>query len=429
MSFNAFTIIYFLTALLALVVALVCWNVKTGRWLALCMVATAEWAFADGLECAVSGMAAKETLHSLAYVGAEILPVCYFLFAMQYNRLDRWITRRNVVLLLAIPAIGSAMLLMPAGRRLFWDGVFLDPLTNRLIEHDHGPLWLPYIMGYPYLLVAAATALIAWAIVRFPPPYKPLTIVILLTSLVPWLVSLIYLSGLIVCPGWDPSPEVVAFAGLILAWNLSSTPYGDLLPVARDRLVEWMNAGVLVLDDEERVMDINPSAKKLLDLSAKEVIGRPLHRVMTAPPEMTQPQGPDSPAHWEIATNHGLVRHLELVVSELRDRRGHLSGRLIIIRDVTDRKLAELERERLLIELQQALAEVKTLSGLLPICSSCKKVRDDTGYWTQIEQYIQTRSDAVFTHGLCPDCLGRFEAEIKQASASLPPSRRPVKDD
>jgi FixJ family two-component response regulator len=76
--------------------------------------------------------------------------------------------------------------------------------------------------------------------------------------------------------------------------------------------------------------------------------------------------------------------------------------------EVAQRKRAEEEREKLIRQLQAALAEVKTLSGLLPICASCKKIRDDKGYWSQIEEYIRRHSDAEFTHGLCPDCAEKL---------------------
>jgi PAS domain S-box-containing protein len=75
-----------------------------------------------------------------------------------------------------------------------------------------------------------------------------------------------------------------------------------------------------------------------------------------------------------------------------------------IDRDVTERKRAEAEREKLITQLQGALADVKMLSGLVPICANCKKIRDDKGYWTQVEAYIQERSEARFSHGICPDC-------------------------
>ena len=66
------------------------------------------------------------------------------------------------------------------------------------------------------------------------------------------------------------------------------------------------------------------------------------------------------------------------------------------------------EKQKLIGELQKALAKVKTLSGLLPICSSCKKIRDDKGYWNQIETYIRERSEADFTHGICPNCAKKL---------------------
>ena len=69
-------------------------------------------------------------------------------------------------------------------------------------------------------------------------------------------------------------------------------------------------------------------------------------------------------------------------------------------------------RGRLILELQNALAQLKTLSGLLPICASCKKIRDDDGYWNQLEAYIQDHSDVVFSHGLCPECAKKLYPQI-----------------
>lgn len=78
--------------------------------------------------------------------------------------------------------------------------------------------------------------------------------------------------------------------------------------------------------------------------------------------------------------------------------------------DITARKTAETERERLIGELQEALAKVKTLSGLVPICAWCKKIRDDRGFWNEVEVYVQNRSDATFSHGVCPTCLEKWLA-------------------
>ncbi len=80
--------------------------------------------------------------------------------------------------------------------------------------------------------------------------------------------------------------------------------------------------------------------------------------------------------------------------------------------EIFERKEAEREQRRLVEELRGALAEVKTLQGLIPICANCKKIRDDKGYWQQLEKYIQDRSDAVFSHGICPECARKYYPEI-----------------
>jgi len=90
----------------------------------------------------------------------------------------------------------------------------------------------------------------------------------------------------------------------------------------------------------------------------------------------------------------------ETVRKERRQKAG-------LIDSITALKQAEEERERLILELQEALANIKTLHGLLPICSLCKKIRDDTGYWNQIESYLRKHSTADFSHGICPECLNR----------------------
>ena len=83
----------------------------------------------------------------------------------------------------------------------------------------------------------------------------------------------------------------------------------------------------------------------------------------------------------------------------------------IIFRDITQRKQLEAERERLIAELQEALGKVRMLSGLLPICASCKKIRDEKGAWNELETYVRKHTQANFSHGICPDCMHRLYPE------------------
>ena len=95
-------------------------------------------------------------------------------------------------------------------------------------------------------------------------------------------------------------------------------------------------------------------------------------------------------------------------VKPVADASGKVASVVCISKDITGRKQVEEERLELIRSLQAALQEVRTLAGLLPICAHCKKIRDDDGYWTQIEEYLTAHTGADFTHGICPDCAQRY---------------------
>lgn len=103
-----------------------------------------------------------------------------------------------------------------------------------------------------------------------------------------------------------------------------------------------------------------------------------------------------------------VLRSILVTKVPLRDAEGNVRGLVVINRNITELRQAEDEKEQLIRDLQKALADVKTLSGLLPICASCKKIRDDDGYWNKIESYIESHTAAQFSHGLCPDCIGKY---------------------
>jgi len=99
---------------------------------------------------------------------------------------------------------------------------------------------------------------------------------------------------------------------------------------------------------------------------------------------------------------------VQVVKAPLVNAAGDVVGVQGIFWDITERKRAEQKREKLIGELKAALAQVKTLGGLLPICAGCKKIRDDNGYWSQVESYISKHTDAQFTHGYCPECIKKY---------------------
>jgi len=115
-----------------------------------------------------------------------------------------------------------------------------------------------------------------------------------------------------------------------------------------------------------------------------------------------QPPGWES-GRWHLASARPLL-----------DGAGRRQGGIVVLRDITERKFLEEDRDRLITELYKSLANVKTLTGLLPICAGCRKIRDDSGYWTQVEDYIAQHTEAKFSHGLCPDCVAGLYPEVSK---------------
>jgi PAS domain S-box-containing protein len=128
--------------------------------------------------------------------------------------------------------------------------------------------------------------------------------------------------------------------------------------------------------------------------------------------DVNNPEKPPQAVDFRIVDRSGTVRWIGHECQSVFGDRGEWLGRRCSNRDITERKKAEEQKESLLVSLQEAFAKIKILSGFLPICASCKKIRDDEGYWHQIESYISDHSDAEFSHGICPTCARRLYPEL-----------------
>jgi hypothetical protein len=104
--------------------------------------------------------------------------------------------------------------------------------------------------------------------------------------------------------------------------------------------------------------------------------------------------------------------YLSAMAGRLYNAKGDVVGAIESVRDITASKRLEIEREALITSLQDAIDKVRVLSGMLPICSACKKIRDDKGYWNQIETYIRENSEAEFSHSICPECAEKLYSDL-----------------
>ncbi len=171
--------------------------------------------------------------------------------------------------------------------------------------------------------------------------------------------------------------------------------------------------GILLTAPDGRIFDANPSACSILGRTREQIIAARREGLLDisdpALAPMIEERKRTGRVHGELTARRpdGSFFPMEISSAIFSDADGN-EFTCMIIRDVSIRKQAEAEREHLLVELSDAVAKIKTLTGLLPICSSCKKIRDEAGHWTAIELYVRDRTEADFSHGICPECLKRL---------------------
>ncbi len=164
------------------------------------------------------------------------------------------------------------------------------------------------------------------------------------------------------------------------------------------------------------VISWNSGAERIFGYTAEEVLGQPITMLIPHDRSDEEPKITARLRRGEHMEHVETVRRrkdgeeiaVSLTISPIKDEAGTITGISKIARDISERQRAKEELERLVRDLMDALEKVKTLRGLLPICSSCKKIRSDENYWQSIETYIQQHSEASFTHGICPDCVQKL---------------------
>jgi PAS domain S-box-containing protein len=179
----------------------------------------------------------------------------------------------------------------------------------------------------------------------------------------PWLGNVIYMLGLSPFPGLDVAPVLFAVTGALVAWAIFRLHVLDIVPVARDTVIENMSDGVLVLDAQNRVVDLNPAVCRLIDCNEDEAIGQRAAAVLARWPDLLERYQDATSAQAEIVVDGPSPQWLDLRISPLYDRRGTLTGRVIVLHDVTERKEAQQALQEYAQELESRNAELDAFAS------------------------------------------------------------------
>jgi len=374
-------------------------------------LAAGIWTVGYALEIAGADLDAKVLWSKIQYFGITTVPLLWLIFCYNYFNQNRQLPRRVITVLWIVPLITLLLVFTTEAHGLVWSGYRISRTGDfSCLKVDHG-FWFWVYWGYSQLLVLAGTYFIISLIRHKHGLYRGQITALVAAATTPWVGNLLYITKLTAKLGLpadlDPTSFGFAVAVIFMAWGIFRFQLINLVPLARDAVVEAMDTGMMVIDSQGRVADINRAAANMIGQPVDAVLNKPAAEVLSRWPHLTQKYASVQEALDEIPFGEGDdQRWIELGLSPLRSKDQTVMARIVTLRDVTVRRQAG-ERLR---ELYQAV-EASPVSIVI----------------TDVEgriQYVNPKYSAVSGYSL-PEVKN---SRIVNADETLPESQRQLWD-
>ncbi len=330
----------------SLILARYAWKRRTIRgaeYFALYMLAAVEWSLCTLLGLFSESAVFDQIWELIGMIGVSVMPLAWFGFTLKYTRREKWLNLLTWGLLAAEPLAANVLNMTTYLYSAVAQLVKLEPLLifvdivqrlNRTVQSVH------YV--YMGCLLLLGVFFILQALIRAPRMYQGQFLSLLIGALAPWVFSFAQAFDVYLIPNFDLMPIAFAVGGLVAAWGIFRYQVFDILPIALDTVVENINDGVVVLDMLARIIDMNPMAERMLNLSLNNVAGIPVTQVLADWPALQLNLDQETTQVAEITLGTAADPHpCEVHLSSLRDRQDAVFGRLLLIHDITERKQVE----------------------------------------------------------------------------------------
>lgn len=342
---NPYTPYLIVSALIGLITAVITWTRRSAPGafpLFLMLLTTVIWAGADAMLLETTDAGRKIFWFDVMIFGALMGTPAFWAFGVQFTNRGRLLTSRNLFLISAIPVLSVFLAWTTDDHGLFYA---VRDLANKLPDGTWnlvpGAFYWVYIL-FSYAVVIYTIVIVVRQYVGSSRTYKGQSAAVLVGTLIPFLGNIVYnvVSG-VNGVGMDPTPLLFTAMGVVYAYGLFWYRLFDLVPVARDALVEHMQDGVIVIDAQNRVVDVNPSALRWLKWDRPSPVGRDIRDLLRAWVDKFSNVPPEIYVETEVRSDTNPHFYFDLHVEPILDEKNMLTGRLIVFRDITRQKSVE----------------------------------------------------------------------------------------
>jgi PAS domain S-box-containing protein len=364
LDFNAYAVVLLVSGVLLLLFALFLFNrvqasVQSFAWLS---AFTAVWSIAYAFELASGTMEAMLFWVRIEYVGIAFVPAAWFVFVVRFVGRDEWLTLKNRLLVFGFQGLTLLSVWTNPWHHLHYQSVSVDtsgPFPLLVIER--GPWYLAQ-MAFTYVLFATGMYILLQRFRRADVVYRRQNLAVLIGALIPWSSNLIYELGFRIHRQIDLTPYAFLVGAFVLGFALFRFQLFDVVPMARERVIEGIREGMLVLDRNQRAVDLNATMRMFLGAVGKGCIGLPVSTLFPGQEELAARVGQERPDKLELelpGEASAGARALEVSITPLHDPHQRRCGTLLTFWDITERRQAARRLEAQAEELRE-LSHLKT---------------------------------------------------------------------
>ena len=327
------------------------------------LLGTFVWNSAYAMSWSVVGLDEKIFWLKIMFFGVAAVPTLFLVFTLIFTRNEKWLTVRNKFLLGIQPVATTILVWLDI--HLVFDRIELGWTDQfAVLQIGRGPLfWINTY--YSYAIILLAFYILGVSSIRANPFFRRQYLLILLGSIIPLAASIFTQIHYTEFADLDMAPISFAISSVLYAYAVFRHQFMDQLPVAREHLIESMSDGILVLDEHSRIVDINPAMRDFLEDDPASFIGQNISVILKLWSQNAEYLLNSAETRTELVVPKKPSRYLDLRITTLYDDNHKLNGRLMVFRDVTDRKEVEKDLRRAMDRLQTQLIEIGTLQSQL----------------------------------------------------------------